>query len=438
MSGPDLRRLFADDGNSFRSDTRGVSPLVGFILLFGILVATFAAYQVNVVPQQNAEVEFEHSVTLDSDMQELRSTLLTTGITDEDIRQSRSVQVQLGTQYPSRIIAVNPPPAQGQLQTEPGNVSISGATVTDPEPFRGSPNDTLLGVQHETRHIRYSPSYREIDNPSDRVIEHSLLYNANEQSNVSVTDQQIVQNSSRSIDLVLIDGEIDTNGFSTSVDIEALDGPTAQVPIGATSGNTFNITLSTDAPTVWQSNQTIGETFDQGEPNARATQTGPEEVTITVDDSISGDWTLQMTKVGVGGSGESDDNFSSIRRVDPRGPLVEIDSFDDPVTAGNNISIAGRADSTGNDTLNRTGTPIQKITANPENHSAQVLFEENPDNDTATDRNFSFDSDTDATVEPIQTDGTWNGDETITIRAQDASGRESVIDRAEITVTVNP
>jgi hypothetical protein len=433
MTGPDLRRLLSDDSESFRSDTRGVSPLVGFILLFGILIAAFAAYQVDVVPQQNAEVEFDHSVTIESDMQELRSAILTTGSTTNNIRETRSVALQLGTRYPSRLIAVNPPPAEGTLRTEQGSVTVSGAQIANPEPFRGDPSGTLLG-SHSTHYIRYSPNYEELDSSSDRVLENSLLYNAN--GNVSITDQRLVQNGSRSINIVLVEGDIDDSGLSSSVDVTALDGPSAQVPIEAASGSTFDINLSTSAPEAWLNNQTIGETFDQGEPNVRASRVSSDQVTLTVDDSISDDWTLQMTKVGVGGSGESDDNLSSIRRVDPRGPLVDIDSFDNPVPAGNDIDIAGRADSTGNDTLNRTGTPIQKITANPENHSTQVLFEENPDNATRTDRNFSFDSDTDATVDPIQTDGSWSGEETVTIRAQDASGRESVIDEAEITVTI--
>ncbi len=421
---------------SLSADGRGVSPLVGFILLLGILTATLVTYQVNVVPQQNAEVEFDHSVRAEADLEELRAAVLTTGTTTDDVAATRSVQVQLGTQYPSRLIAVNPPPVEGQLNTEPGTVNFSGVAIANPDPFRGDPAATMLG-SHETTYIRYSPDYREVDTPADRVLENSLLYNSNENGNVTVTDQRLVQNGSRSIRVVLVGGELEASGLSTSVDVTALDGPTAEVPIEASSGSTFELNISTSAPEVWLSNETLGETFDQGEPNVRASRASSDTVTVTVNDGISGDWTLQMAKVGVGGSGESDDNFSSVRRVDPRGPLVDIDSFDNSVTAGNNISIAGRADSTGNDTLNRTGTPIQKITADPENHSAQVLFEESPDNSTLTDRNFSFDSNTDTTVDPIQTDGSWSGEETILIRAQDASGRESVIDEAEITVTVN-
>lgn len=421
---------------SLSADGRGVSPLVGFILLLGILTATLVTYQVNVVPQQNAEVEFDHSVRAEADLEELRAAVLTTGTTTDDVAATRSVQVQLGTQYPSRLIAVNPPPVEGQLNTEPGTVNFSGVAIANPDPFRGDPAATMLG-SHETTYIRYSPDYREVDTPADRVLENSLLYNSNENGNVTVTDQRLVQNGSRSIRVVLVGGELEASGLSTSVDVTALDGPTAEVPIEASSGSTFELNISTSAPEVWLSNETLGETFDQGEPNVRASRASSDTVTVTVNNGISGDWTLQMAKVGVGGSGESDDNFSSVRRVDPRGPLVDIDSFDNPVTAGDDIDVAGRADSTGNDTVNRTGTPIQKITADPENHSTQVLFEESPDNDTATDRNFSFDSNTDTTVDPIQTDGSWSGEETILIRAQDASGRESVIDEAEITVTVN-
>jgi hypothetical protein len=437
--------MSSDGTQSLRSDTRGLSPLVGFILLFGLLITAFAAYQVNVVPQQNAEVEFKHSVEVRSDMQELRATTLSTGITD-GIRETRSVQVTLGPQYPSRLFAVNPPPPQGTLQTEPGTVTVTGAQVVTPEQFTGDPNATLLGVGHETTHVRYTPDYVEFPRgraPAAVLLEHSLLYDlfGNDSqasviaSNGTVSDQTLVQNGSRSIRVVLFDGGIDAKGQSTSVDVQALDGPTAQVPVEATSGSTFDIVLSTNAPSVWQSTATIGETFDTGERHVRASQTGPEEVTLTVDDSVSGNWTLQVSKVGLDG-GTASSNFSNIDRIDTRGPEINVNEATATVSQGETVNISGTASSLGTDAVNRTGTPLQTIRAEPDGESDQVLFDENPD---ATNRSISFDtSSPDATVDPIDTTGWSTGDTDVTIRAQDAAGRWSRIDTDSLTITVTP
>ena len=45
----------------FWGDERGQPVQIGFILLFGILVLAFAGYQGYVVPNQNSQVEFQHS-----------------------------------------------------------------------------------------------------------------------------------------------------------------------------------------------------------------------------------------------------------------------------------------------------------------------------------------------------------------------------------------
>ena len=60
----------------FWGDERGQPVQIGFILLFGILVLAFAGYQGHVVPDQNSEVEFQHSQDVTKDMQTFRVNLL--------------------------------------------------------------------------------------------------------------------------------------------------------------------------------------------------------------------------------------------------------------------------------------------------------------------------------------------------------------------------
>ena len=55
-------------GTSFRDDTREVSQVIGAVFIFGILVVAFSGYQAFVIPNQNAETEFNHYGDVKDDM----------------------------------------------------------------------------------------------------------------------------------------------------------------------------------------------------------------------------------------------------------------------------------------------------------------------------------------------------------------------------------
>ncbi len=113
--------------------TRAQSTVIGVVLLFGIAIIAFSSYQAYQVPNQNANVEFQHFQAVQDDMIALRSGILQTGQTDEP--QFRTLR--LGTQYPTRIAAVNPPPPAGRLHTTPAyNITIANATTSQTVPTR--------------------------------------------------------------------------------------------------------------------------------------------------------------------------------------------------------------------------------------------------------------------------------------------------------------
>lgn len=99
--------------SSLWEDDRGVAPLIGFILLFAMLIIVFAGYQTTVIPQHNADVEFEHYQTAQDDMTEIRSAIFEARTTGKP----QSTTFKLGVNYPPRIISLNPPPAIGTLTT---------------------------------------------------------------------------------------------------------------------------------------------------------------------------------------------------------------------------------------------------------------------------------------------------------------------------------
>jgi len=163
---------------SLQNDTRAVSSLIGFILLFGILVIAFVGYQAQVVPQQNAEMEFEHFQENRNELIDVRSTILTAGTSD----RPQFPTVQLGTNYQTRILALNGPSPAGLLQT------------TGPYPINISNEDGSINESIQTRFIKYQPGYYEID-VGTTWYENSVLYLDKPESGgerVVIEDQSLV------------------------------------------------------------------------------------------------------------------------------------------------------------------------------------------------------------------------------------------------------
>lgn len=409
---PNTRRERGGRGCSFSDDRRAVAPLVGFILLLGILITALAVYQVQFVPQQNAEVEFDHSQDITADMEDLRAASLGMSTTAPQASDRTSVRLQLGMQYPPRLVALNPPAAQGWLQTHDGTVSFQDAAVVGS--FTGDPDETLLNTDHETRLVRYDPDYSEYQGAPDRImLEHSLLYNQQRDANTTVASQRLVQNESKSINLVLFSGNLDLQRQSTTVDLQALDGPSASVPIESETGDSFELTLPTRSPQLWTSDAVLGSTFEEGEQNVRAEQTGPEEVTITVNDAVDQNWELQVTRVGLG-SGQRSDALSSIQPVEPVGPAVTLTDNSVTVTEGETVQLSGEATSESDTETVRTDSPIDAVRVSIVGQDDE-LFEIDP----ADDETIDFES------EGLTIDTTgWNeGRYTAEVRARDSENQ---------------
>ena len=155
------------------TDRRGVSEVVGFILLFGFLVLALTTYQAVVVPQQNAQTEFQHFEDVRNELIEFRDAVSTAG--QSDVAQFPSVT--LGTSYRSRLLTINPPDPAGTIQTsEPYNITIANAS--------GSQTNI------STRFVQYRPEYTEISIGST-WFEHSVLYlDERDRGGVSVIEEQ--------------------------------------------------------------------------------------------------------------------------------------------------------------------------------------------------------------------------------------------------------
>lgn len=164
----------------FVDDKRGVSAVIGFILIFGILVLALTTYQAAIVPQQNAQTEFEHFEDNRDELIEFRDAVSTAGQSNV----SQFPNIKLGTNYQTRLFTINPPPPSGTIQTsETYNITISDSNGENTKNI-------------STRFVEYRPGYNEISVGSTWY-EHSVLYlDEREQSGQNIIrDQNIVSSS---------------------------------------------------------------------------------------------------------------------------------------------------------------------------------------------------------------------------------------------------
>ena len=205
-------------------DDRAVAPVIGFVILFGFLIITLSLYQAQAVPQQNSEVEFQHFEEARNDLVELRAGILQAGSTD----QSQYRTVRLGTTYPTRMFAINPPPPAGTIRTtEAYPITIE----------KGSENVTI-----PTRFVQYQPGYNELDR-SSMWYDASVLYvDAREgEGGVAVIEDQELVADDGSVRVVAVQNEFRRSGVSrVTLELRPAEGVTGRIPEGD-----LNVTVPT-------------------------------------------------------------------------------------------------------------------------------------------------------------------------------------------------
>jgi len=223
----------------FVADDRAVSAVIGFILIVGLLVLTLAVYQVQVVPQQNAQTEFEHFEDSQNELTELRNAISTAGQTDV----SQFPSLQLGTTYQTRLLTINPPPPSGTLQTsEPYNITVKNGTA-----------ETNI----TTRFIEYEPGYNELQVGPTRY-EQSVLYvdERDRDSGVSIIENQHIVDS-ETVRITALQNELQRTGtHRTTVEIY----PQGRIdPAELPAGDELTVTIPTqlDEDDYW--NETLDE-----------------------------------------------------------------------------------------------------------------------------------------------------------------------------------
>lgn len=271
------------------TDNRGVSEVVGAILVFGVLIALLAIMQTQAIPAANQEVEFDHNQVVQGDMvkfHERASRVVASG-SDE------SISVQVGTTYPTRLLFFNPRAPAGSIETsEDEQVTIENIQAENDQIaqyFGGDITDL------STRTIRYEPNYNEYENAPATVYEHGVLYNEFEDDYVFKNQGTVVDG--RNINLHFAAGEYaNTAPGSVSLDITAVSAPARPVSVRSLdSDEPINITLPTQLPQeAWED---ILDEEDHVVPGSVAVDEDAGTVFFQLEEGVA--YSLRMSQVGL-------------------------------------------------------------------------------------------------------------------------------------------
>jgi hypothetical protein len=305
-------------------DERGQAIQVGFILIFGVLVISFASYQAFVVPDQNSEVEFNHNQQVQGQLQELRNAIVSSVSRTTTV----AVAVDLGTTYPSRLVAANPPAPSGAIRTvgttdDGVDLSVNNAVAQNPETadyWNGSQRNFTTGV------LEYRPNYNEYNNAPGTVYENSLLYNQFRSANRTVTDQSLVDGNE--LTLVVLNGSLNAAGStSVTVDVQSVSTPDGATIVEPESGENLTVSVVSGL-SAEQWNETLAEEFNASAGDDRyvtdvtgeSRGDGLYDITLTFEKGET--YRLRMAKVGVG-SGISEETAAYLTDLDGEGASVQ-------------------------------------------------------------------------------------------------------------------
>ncbi|MEF8914967.1 Ig-like domain-containing protein [Natronomonas sp.] len=321
-----------NDSKQFDRDDRGVSEILGGILVFALVVMVLILLQTWAVPATNQQTEFEHNQRTLGDFQQFGSEVDRAAA----LGVPGSTAIEAGTRYPPRFLLLNPPAPAGTVDTTQRTVRLVNVQATDPE----TGSKYLVGdteYTFSTRSVAYDPAYNEYRNAPTTRYEGWALYNDFGDA-TRVYDRKGLL-SDRTIQLTMLDGNVsESTQSSILLSTTPISAPSQTVSVRGVDANTpLTVRLDTDlSAEEWTS-------MLASEPNfGGATQLDHDSVEIQFRyadaDAQPITYNLRMAKVGIGqGTTTEDAHYLTVTerpKIDGSGGTVTVDvrdRFNNPV-----------------------------------------------------------------------------------------------------------
>ncbi len=220
----ELRRLCEEE--------RGVSVVIGAMLMLLIVAAMWGTIQAYHVPNWNTDVEYEHLNVVHDDMMTFKSDV-------EDVASSRepkSSNFRMGVRYPNRIFLANPGPGvAGALTSETVEVLIEYT-------IEGYPTITQ---SYESNRILYEVRGT-VDSPK-LVYEHGLIIRDYGNASATTDEQSLIVDDE--IYIPVLTGNLTS---VSSMETESIAIKPLSQSNTVTGTNWAKITLYTSYPEVWE------------------------------------------------------------------------------------------------------------------------------------------------------------------------------------------
>ncbi len=115
----------------FWTEKKGVSVVLGTLLMFAMMFALYTSIQVTQVPIWNSQIDVQAYETTYGDMLFLKSDVKNVAL----LKQPKSTTIRMGARYPDRMIFINPKQGiYGLMTTEEANITVE-YTIEDQPPF---------------------------------------------------------------------------------------------------------------------------------------------------------------------------------------------------------------------------------------------------------------------------------------------------------------
>lgn len=225
---------------SLWKEERGVSVVLGAMLMLLIMATLYGITQAYHVPIWNKDVEYEHLNMVHDDMMTFKSDVEDVALSGEP----KSSNIRMGVRYPNRIFLVNPGPGvAGALTSDNAAISIEYTIDGFEEPITESYNSNRIIYEVQGT----------IDSPK-LVYEHGLIIR--DYGGVSATTDEQSLIIGDEIYLPVLTGNLTA---SSSMETESLALRAMSQSYSRTKIEEVTITIDTDYPEVWS--DLLGEEF---------------------------------------------------------------------------------------------------------------------------------------------------------------------------------